>query len=309
MNDMTWALLVHLANRRWIDDTGHPVPTQYLDDTRTLLLDRPVWDALLPVYAENGVNTLVIDLGRAVRYDSHPEIALDDAWSTDELRTELAKIRSLGLTPIPKLNFSACHDEWLAEYARMKSTETYYRVCADLIAEVSDLFDTPPLFHLGMDEETWNHQQHYSYAVIRQHELWWHDLLFFVDQVEKTGSRGWIWSDAIWHHEAEFLSRMPKSVMQSNWYYGGDFKPENDHVRAYHVLEDAGFDQIPTGSNWASVVNFGMTVDYCRENMAPERLKGFLQTVWRPAVDRRKEDCISGAREVGFGRRAFEKGR
>jgi hypothetical protein len=55
--------------------------------------------------------------------------------------------------------------------------------------EVSDLFDKPRFFHLGMDEENAEDQKWLNHVVIRQHDLWWHDFYFFVDQVEKNGSR------------------------------------------------------------------------------------------------------------------------
>src|SRR5690606_30581643 len=99
-------------------------------------------------------NMAVIEVGNSIKLDSHPEIAIRDAWSTTRLRAELAKIRKLGIEPIPFLNFSATHDLWLKQYSRMLSTEEYYKVCSDVIKEVADLFDKPRFFHLGMDEES-----------------------------------------------------------------------------------------------------------------------------------------------------------
>ena len=142
------------------------------------------------------------------------------------MKAEKARLAALGIDLVPKLNFSTAHDLWLGEYHRMVSTDIYYRVCSDLIAEVIDIFDNPPLFHLGYDEETWQHQHWYEYAVIRAHDLWWRDFLWFVEQVESRGSRPWIWSDKIWTHTSEFMARMPPSVIQSNWYYGANFDPE-----------------------------------------------------------------------------------
>ena len=45
---------------------------------------------------------------------------------------------------------------------------------------------------------------------MRQFDLWWHDLYFYVDEVEKAGSRAWVWSDYVWHHPELFYERMPK---------------------------------------------------------------------------------------------------
>ena len=187
----------------------------------------------------------------------------------------------MGLEPIPKLNFSTAHDTWLKEYGRQVSTATYYNVCADLIQEVCEIFDRPRFFHLGYDEETAGHQSKYSYMVVRQGELWWHDFLFFVNEVEKQGVRPWIWSDYYWNHPEEFLSRMPKSVLQSNWYYGESFDPDKQKaVKTYLDLDKAGFEQIPTGSNWSNDVNFKNTVSFCKERLSPNLLKGFLMAPW-----------------------------
>jgi hypothetical protein len=110
-----------------------------------LRFDQSLWDDLLKKMQQAGMNLLVIDLGDGVKYQGHPEIAVKGAWSTHELRGELKRMRAMGLEPIPKLNFSATHDAWLGKYARCVSTDTYYTVCLDLIAEVNRLFDRPRL--------------------------------------------------------------------------------------------------------------------------------------------------------------------
>jgi hypothetical protein len=223
-----------------------------------------------------------------VRYRSHPEIAVKGAWSVDRLKREISRIRAMGLEPIPKLNFSTCHDHWLGPYSRMVSTPVYYRVCRDLIAEVCRIFGRPRFFHLGMDEETAQHQRTFRYVVIRQHDLWWHDMKFLIRQVERAGVRPWIWSDYIWHHGREFLRQMPKSVLQSNWYYDRKFSPKIGYVKAYLDLDRHGYDQVPTGANilasWAHPDSFPGNVRFCTRNLAKRRLKGFLQTLWLPTT-------------------------
>ena len=284
---MIWAILLHLSYNMWSDRDAPEWGLDYVSARPYLRFDEGLWNDLLHGLAQAGVNLLLLDLGDGVRYESHPEIAVEGAWSRDKLVQELGKVRDLGIEPIPKLNFSTSHDAWLGPYARCVSTDTYYAVCRDLIAEVIGLFGKPRFFHLGMDEETARHQRHYGYVVIRQHDLWWHDLHFYVNQVARGGARAWIWSDYVWHHPEAFFAKMPRSVLQSNWYYGAEFGPEMDRVKAYDDLEAHGYDQIPTGSNWRAPESFSRTVGYCAEHVAPERLKGFLQTVWRPTL----EDC------------------
>jgi hypothetical protein len=258
-----------------------------------------VWQALTARMAEAKMNLVVIDLGEALQYESHPELAVKGSWPVARFRKELARLRAMGLEPIPKLNFSTAHDTWLKEYGRQVSTPVYYKVCADMIREVCAIFDKPRFFHLGYDEETAGHQTKYSYAVVRQGDLWWHDFLFFVKEVEALGVRPWIWSDYHWNHPAEFLNRMPKSVLQSNWYYGASFDAaKQKYVQTYIDLDKAGFDQVPTGSNWSTDVNFKGTVEFCKKNVAPERLKGFLMAPWFFTLPEWKEKNLQAIAQV-----------
>jgi hypothetical protein len=297
--DMIWGYLLHLSYNMWADRDATDWGLEHVSAKPYLRFDASLWDDLLHKMADTGLSMVVIDLGDGVRYESHPEIAVEGAWTVGHLREELAKVREIGLEPIPKLNFSACHDAWLGPYARCVSTETYYRVCADLIAEVIDLFDRPRFFHLGMDEETARHQRHYQYVVIRQYDLWWHDLGFLVEQVGKGGVRPWVWSDYLWDHPDTFFENMPHSAVQSNWYYAGEFGPEVERANAYLALEEHGYDQIPTGSNWSTPENFSRTVAFCREHIAPERLLGFLQTVWKPTLEVCRERHMQAIELVG----------
>lgn len=318
---MIWANLLHLSYNMWEDQ----VPIKYRDENFNyttcqearewahpyrpfLTFDETTWDALLKEMAAIGMNMVIIDLGDAVQYESHPEIAVRNAWTPEKLRSELAKMRKLGLEPIPKLNFATTHDIWLGEYSRMVSTNKYYSVCRDLISEVIELFGYPRFFQLGMDEETAQHQRRLDYAVMRQHDLWWGDLYFFIGEVEKKGVRSWVWSDYAWHHPDLFFKKMPKSVLQSNWYYGTNFdlkkldEPTKSYVKLYNDLEAYGYDQVPTGSNHSNNINMEATVDYCKKVIDPSRLFGFMTAPWRPTLapclDRHKEAIAQIGRSI-----------
>jgi len=283
----------------WSDREDPGWPYEHCVYGPFLRFDTSLWNDVLVKMVDIGMTTVVLDLGDAIRYESHPEIAVENAWTVDRLRQELERVRDLGLEPIPKLNFSTAHDVWLGPYARHVSTSTYYAVCQDLIAEVAELFDTPRFFHLGMDEETAQHQQYYSYAVMRQHELWWHDLALFVNALEEASVRPWVWSDYIWDHSDEFCARMPHTVLQSNWYYGKDFSADVRASQAYEELELHGYDQIPTASNWSFPVSFERTVDYCARHVAPERLLGFMQTAWKPTLGACREQHMQALNLAG----------
>ena len=103
-----------------------------------------------------------------------------------------------------------------------------------------------------------------------------------------------------------FIEKMPKSVLQSNWYYGKKFDKDVKFVKAYHDLEEHGYDQIPTGSNFGNPENFGMTVDYCKKHISKEHLLGFLQTPWRPTIEKYRQHHIEAIKQVGQARKKFE---
>ncbi len=293
---MGWFYLAHLGYNMWVepleDKSGVKCKdvrenwSPYIHATDHLLFEKDYWKELTAQLRDAGCTAILLDVGEGLRFESHPELAVEGSWSKQELSEELSRLRGMGFAVYPKLNFSASHDQWLGEYSRMLSTSVYHRVTADLIAETAELFGRPELFHLGMDEETAEDQKYYNYAVIRQGDQWWYDFNKLLDATRAAGSRPWIWSDYGWSHPDELLKRMPRDVVQSNWYYG-DFNQKDQNslcVRLYDVLDKAGFDQIPTGSSWARADNFSMTAAYCKEHIASERLLGLMQTPWKPTV-------------------------
>jgi hypothetical protein len=330
--NMIWANLLHLSYNMWTDHPNvvwddQPADTYSSDDFKIetcmdarrwargyrtfLTFDDTTWDTLLTEMTMVGMNMVVIDLGDAVQYESHPEIAVENAWSTTRLKKELAKMRKMGLEPIPKLNFATTHGAWLGEYSRMVSTQKYYSVCKNLISEVIDLFDTPRFFHLGMDEETAYYQRQHNYVVVRQNDLWWHDFYFYVNEVEKNNVRPWIWSDYAWHHPDLFYKKMPKSVLQSNWYYGSNFDLEKlsgnskAGVKLYSDLEEHGFDQIPTGSNHSNDINMEATIEYCKDIIDSSRLFGFMTAPWRPTLAPCLDTHKEAIAQIGRGIKKF----
>ena len=303
---MIWANLVHLSYNMWCDWSNPKNETPYTNYDPGLRFDEGLWQEITKEMAAAGMNMVVLDLGDGVVYESHPEIAVKNAWSTEKLKTGLAKLRALGLEPIPKLNFSCGHDAWLGPYSRCVSTPRYYEVCADLIKEVMALFERPRFFHLGMDEEDFHNQARYEYALVRQHGLWWHDFLF-LGGASREGWRAGL--DLVRllleQQRRSFSSGMPKSVVQSNWYYGTDFGEKAPNaVLAYRELAEAGYDQIPTGSNWSSPESFGLTVEHCTKVIPQERLLGFFQTPWKPTLSECRQHHLDAIAQVRKARQA-----
>ncbi|NIN96966.1 MAG: hypothetical protein GTN93_17930, partial [Anaerolineae bacterium] len=92
---------------------------------------------------------------------------------------------------------------------------------ADLIAEVSELFEGPRLFHLGMDEETLEHHRglRLEHVVIRQGQAWLDALLKLDGFVRANGARSWIWADPLWPGRSTENAKVPKRIMLSDWHY------------------------------------------------------------------------------------------
>lgn len=271
-----------------------------------------VWDDAIRHMAKNGFNTVVINVEDHILWESHPEIAVKNAWTKDRLRKELAKIRALGMEPVPLLNFSTAHDAWLKEYERMVSSKKYREVCKNIIEEVIDVFDKPKFFHLGMDEETAEHQSRFDYVVVRKNDLWWSDFYFLIGEVMRGGARPWVWSDYYWHHPETFLQKMPRSVLQSNWYYQGEFdldklkNPVRTRVHTYIDLESHGYDQVPTSSNDQGITTgIGNTVRFCAKHIDDSRLKGFLQTFWKPTTEEYRGLITEGIELMGNARKWY----
>ena len=289
-NKMIWSFFLQLSIHMWEDENSGPRGWYQEPFYRpTNDTDIAVWDELVKFIAERKFNMCVIDVGDGIRYESHPEISAPDAWSKDFLKKKLDEMRALGIEPIPKLNFSACHHTWLHEYRRMLCTPAYYKVCADLIAEVCEVFGTPRFFHLGMDEETYRHQQDKGLIAIRQGDVWWHDAFFLFKECEKNGVRPWVWSDYYWDHPDLFEKNMPKSVLQSNWYYDHfrdypEGHPCLKYIDTYRHLDELGYEQIPGCSTWSTNYNEIGTLLYGRNRLNPAGLLGYMTIPWCPTT-------------------------
>ena len=222
MKEKNWGLLVHLsgsfsgmAYKKWL---AKPL-AEYFDEE--------MWHEVVDKAAAVGMNTIVIESIDGVKYDSHPEISRPDAYSKEWVREQVALCREKGIALIPKLNFSATHDLWLGEYARMLSTSTYYKVTKDLIEETYELFEHPAYIHLGMDEEDNKHQKGREYVAFRQGALYMHDLRHLVDCVKNVGATPWIWTCPLFDMTEDFVAEFqPDELVLSPWYYNA-FRPEH----------------------------------------------------------------------------------
>jgi len=299
-NKMMWSCMIQLGMRMWTKHTGR----------EDLEFDRNVWHDVTEKLAECGCNNIVLDIGEGLIYDSHPELAAKGAYTKDEMRAEIERLKGLGIEIVPKLNFSTCHNMWMGKYTRMVSSDEYYRFCEELIDETCELFK-PRLFHLGMDEENWELCQHRSYVVLRQKDLWWHDLYHIVDRTEMHGARAVIWADYARHRPEEFVEKLPKSVIPSVWYYFmefDNFSEEKYRIRVmpFGVCEEHGFDQFPAGSNLYHRENLEALTKYCQANISKEHLLGIMQTPWLATIEEYRENLYQAAETIRESKAAYE---
>ncbi|MBR2884316.1 MAG: hypothetical protein IKB93_05930 [Clostridia bacterium] len=305
-NDMIWSFYIRLGHNMWYTEHSEVV------------FDDEAWKKVVESAKKNGINMIVLDLGEGVQYATHPELAHPGAWTRERVRCEVKALKEMGITLIPKLNFSATHHLWLGEYRWMMSTKPYYDVCRDLIYEVNNLFDNPPYIHLGMDEEGDSQfANRMELVAYRRGELIWHDLQFLCDCVRDCGSTPWIWSDWHLYHPEEFKAHIKTDdIVLSPWYYYG-FKEGRytsiEYFKTFHedlnhepyltlykdmtyIEENAysrlfiekgknaaldGYKVVPCCSNWArNPYNAEDLMEYFIENCPSDKVLGYMTAPW-----------------------------
>jgi len=146
-------------------------------------------------------------------------------------------------------------------------------------------------------------------------------LYFYCAEAMKRGVRPWVWSDYYWSYPQMFLKMMPKYVVQSNWYFRDQFglsEKTPPHIRkiinTYPELAEAGYEQIPTGSNdgvmWgpqsSNDRNIGNTVDFCAKRIPDGQLLGFLQSMWMPTTEKYQPHILNAIKRAGEARKRYE---
>ena len=285
--------------------------------------DVPVWNAVTEDMSREGLNLVIIDVAEAYRYPSHPELGANGSWSPERMNEEVRRLRGLGLEPVPKLNFSAGHDQWLRQYHYMTSTPQYYKVVADLIRDVAEVFERPRYIHIGYDEETDRCASLRKMGVVRHGEQFWYDFNKCVREVERTGARAIAWSDRACYNRADFLKNMSKDVVQMPWYYGSDFsdetmawkpgcegmptatdlKPYKNLAAHTPLVSDLGFDMIGCTSNWEGTTATDAFVAYCKRRLDPKHLLGIITAPWAKTVERQREWILQSIRLLGAAKR------
>ena len=311
MKDKLIAFMLYLGENQW-DDSPVRINARGSRYQPKLTTDKKVWREITEFAVECGFNAIQIPTVDGVKYKSHPEITVEGAWEVEELKEELQRLREIGLTPIPELNFSTSHDIWLGEYSRMVSTPIYYEVVRDIIHEVIDIFDKPELFLLDQDEEGALIQKRMDFVCYRQHDLLWHDIEYILDCVREKGVRPWMSVDLYAHHPEEFVKHVKKDVVIMPWYYlalreDAEVKlpkhdpdePYNDFliskIKSYEELPKLGYDVIPMCSNCYRDYGIDHSVQYIGNVVPDDKLLGLTVAPW---VGGTNENCKYGIMEA-----------
>ncbi len=316
--DYIWGYFIHLGNNMWRDtwsNVEHRGPHICQATARwqtKVITDRAVWRDVVDFLPSCGVNTLVIDMGEGVQYDSHPELSNPGAWSKDELRAEVKRIRAMGMEPVPKLNFSSYHDAWLQEYSWMKGTAKYYEVVKDLIDEVAEIFAPVKYFHLGMDEESVpNHRK--GMTIIRCDDLWYHDLYYYIDCIEKHGARPLLWGSYYRFNKDTFAQKMPKDcILVDNSFErvvkGPTGRYVNEGFNAVIERSRLGYDQLLDCSVWCCKQNVAQAVLLARdEGLFDEHMLGLLASPWAKTTEDNHYALLDMAHRMKYAKPLYEE--
>ena len=292
------AAVVHLTTNLWreadpLDKGGDPLKLA----SGALRCDEALLDEYAQALAAAGVNTLILDLGDAIAWQTHPEIAVENAWSVERLRQKLASLRAMGFALIPMLNFSTAHDMWLGDAAHMIATVPYYKVCTDLIREVCQIFDYPADFHLGWEEESYKAQEDMGleYIAVRHMDQWWHDFYLFVDRVQGEGARAIFFADKMWENPDEFIAQTPTKVVVCHRLDGNS---DADRLACCQTLEENGYDQLVLYDGAPDAQRLEQLKNDVEARITPAHLLGYAVDPLAVCLPERREAMLQTAQTV-----------
>lgn len=286
------AMLMHLSSNMWAKKGHSYNARKEVDDfiyRDKLFTDKETWIKVTDFCAECNMDTIFIDIGDGVILDSHPEIAVDGAWTKAEFKTELERLRLKGLTPLPKFNFSSAHSAWMGKYGYMVGTQVYYDFCKDIIEEVCDIFGSPEIFHIGMEEEDAASQKNRPIAIVRASHIMMRDINYLADVCKSKGARACIWLNfemiKSFGGKEIFCEKISKDIIMMPYYYGmvRSYYTEDeihDTVKLMKELGEMGYDMIVCSSTWNWHLSMHDVMRYCKDNVDQKRILGYIMASW-----------------------------
>ena len=253
--------------------------------------DKNTFEKLIVAAKDYGFDTVMLNLGEGIVYDSHPEIAIKGSMPKAEFKTYLNKIRELGMKVAPMLDFSALRNAWTGEYCTTAGSLWYKDFCCDILTEILELFENPEFCHLGFESEIMEKQENQAIMTRRNQEVLRRDMRALFDICDKFGTRPWIWID---EHSIEFIggraadkedifkSFIPKNTILSYLY----FPPIYPHyVEQGRVKEEMkmcdkicswGYDVYPMCSTWFRHESSRDMINYHVKCVGLKSVKGWV---------------------------------
>ena len=247
-------------------------------------------------------NTVMLVTGDTVNWISHPEIALEDAWSIERFADFVQKLEALHLEVMPGFNFSPTHSIWLGKYHARLNTPEYSQVVKDLIAELASLCPNSSRFHLGMDEEDYGHfasRGMWPSYLRPTHEQLGH-LDWMSDVVADHGMRANAYCDVLmhpksnaWHwrlldNYAGLVDRIRRKVDIIDWmtYASSEWAQVTKTPPSTVDLLEHGFSVI--AASYVLSQSDGAANSVARrvqsQLSAQQKLVGLIETVWQPMM-------------------------
>lgn len=315
------SVILYLGSNFWQKKGGlFPVDPEEFIYREKMYFDKAIWDNVIDSLPEHGIDTVVIALGEGVVYDSHPELAVEGSWTKDMLKAELAKLKKMGIRAIPYENFAPAHNAWLKDYTYMVGTQKYMDICADIVNDVIDMFDTPDMFHLGFGTEGYNVKYINTYrlpshpiTVVCRPYILAEQANALFDICRARGVRPWMWADTrtveAFGGDEGFCRYIPKDVLVSGQYYGNpvtiveiDGKPfiktSNAEMDHFKKLSDWGYTQIPAvtrrihpGSPRSVMIYTAMTCD---------NVEGFVAQTLSNVVERKYYSLMNTIQKLDY---------
>ena len=226
------AIELCIGHNMWFDKNAPWNMGEHYNKFRDFLyFDRAVWDRVTEELPRLGVSAVIVNLAEGVKYDCAPELAVKGSLEKQEIKEMLARLKELGITAIPKLDFSAAHDAWMGNYSKMPDTCAYREFVKKIIAEVCEIFNYPEYFHLGMGDETVEYQKYYGLMIVRGPKSYWRDAYTMFDACRECGAKPIISGDSYYRDPLVFDKMIPDDVVIAAPYielWGGRIENETD---------------------------------------------------------------------------------
>ncbi len=309
------ALDLCIGHNMWFDKDTQLVMGEYYNKERDFVyFDRCAWDKIINELPALGVDTVILDLAEGIKYDCAPDLAIKGSIDKAEFKKMLDKLRALGITAIPKLDFSAAHDLWAGNYGKSAGTQLYRDFCKNIIDEVCELFGKPEYFHLGLADETIDYQRFYGTCVVRGPKAFWRDVYAMFDACRANGAKPIMYGDYFGYEPQAFTKMLPRDVVIAARYSERIQPAEDEMGRDMRSKSQLAFEKLCEFDNELLLVGSGLPTRqnitdlfYYAKNNPDKKIIGVMSCSELPTVDVFDYALLNEAMRLGKGKEYFDK--